>query len=329
MTSQFAGGIILPYIRRETMQKYVTNALANYNFVYSGNYGYGRIDGYEVNVFNNPMDTGPIFAFSTFLPQSKKNDFVLKLNQRKLRLVQAEGFDFGVMVKVSALWSYKEFSTKIPEMLTAVLEILQELDAPRSNICPQSGEVLAEDNCKIITLPNSNYKICLTSNAIETVNSGIEKSNEDFQNAPNNYLKGFIGIAIGAIAGIAVAFIAGLMGYITSFAPLVSIFLGVFLYKKFGGKQNYMMIVMSLGTTLVAIVGYLLALYVIVANQAVAEINLSMSGFEALRFCLENSDEFKQAFVSEITTNAIFFLIAGGVSVGNLLKMVRRPQNIQ
>ena len=90
-----------------------------------------------------------------------------------------------------------------------------------------------------------------------------------------------------------------------------------------------MMIVMSLGTTLVAIVGYLLALYIIVANQAVAEINLSMSGFEALRFCLENSDEFKQAFVSEITTNAIFFLIAGGVSVGNLLKMVRRPQNIQ
>ncbi|MBQ4272692.1 MAG: hypothetical protein IJB95_03475, partial [Clostridia bacterium] len=80
---------------------------------------------------------------------------------------------------------------------------------------------------------------------------------------------------------------------------------------------------------LVAIVGYLLALYIIVANQAVAEINLSMSGFEALRFCLENSDEFKQAFVSEITTNAIFFLIAGGVSVGNLLKMVRRPQNIQ
>ena len=311
------------------MQKCITNALANYNFVYSGNNGYGRIDGYEVNVFNNPMDTGPIFAFSTFLPQSKKNDFVLKLNQRKLRLVQAEGFDFGVMVKVSALWSYKEFSTKIPEMLTAVLEILQELEAPKADVCPQSGEPLDAENCKLATMPNTNFKFYLSQNAIETVNSGIEKSNEDFQNAPNNYLKGFIGIAIGAIAGIAVAFIAGLMGYITSFAPLVSIFLGVFLYKKFGGKQNHVMIIMSLGTTLVAIVGYLLALYIIVANQVVAELNLALSGFDALKFCMENSDEFKQAFVSEITTNAIFFLVAGGMSVGNLIRMVRRPQNLQ
>ena len=328
MTSQFAGGIILPYIRRETMQKYVTNALANYNFVYSGNYGYGRIDGYEVNVYNNPVDTGPIFLFSTYLSQMQKNEFIVAINQLKISLVQADAFDFGVMVKIGAMTG-RQFEKKIPNVIEQILRILQELEAPKANVCPQSGEVLAEDNCKIITLPNSNYKICLTSNAIETVNSGIEKSNEDFQNAPNNYLKGFIGIAIGAIAGVAVAFIAGLMGYITSFAPLVSIFLGVFLYKKFGGKQNYMMIVMSLGTTLVAIVGYLLALYIIVANQAVAEINLSMSGFEALRFCLENSDEFKQAFVSEITTNAIFFLVAGGVSVGNLLKMVRRPQNIQ
>ena len=310
------------------MQKYVTNALANYNFVYSGNNGYGRIDGYEVNVFNNPMDTGPIFAFSTFLPQSKKNDFITSVNSLKISLVQADAFEFGVMVKIGAMTG-KQFQKKFPNVIEQILRILQELEAPKADVCPQSGEILDAENCKLATMPNTNFKFYLSQNAIETVNSGIEKSNEDFQNAPNNYLKGFIGIAIGAIAGIVVAFVAGLMGYITSFAPLVSIFLGVFLYKKFGGKQNHVMIIMSLGTTLVAIAGYLLALYIIVANQAVAEINLSMSGFEALKFCLENSDEFKEAFVSEITTNAIFFLIAGGASIANLLKMIRRPKNLQ
>lgn len=310
------------------MQKCITNALANYNFVYSGNNGYGRIDGYEVNVFNNPMDTGPIFAFSTFLPQSKKNDFITSVNSLKISLVQADAFEFGVMVKIGAMTG-KQFEKKFPNVIEQILRILQELEAPKADVCPQSGETLDQENCKLATMPNTNFKFYLSQNAIETVNSGIEKSNEDFQNAPNNYLKGFIGIAIGAIAGIAVAFIAGLMGYITSFAPLVSIFLGVFLYKKFGGKQNHMMIIMSLGTTLVAIVGYLLALYIIVANQAVAEINLALSGFDALKFCLENSDEFKQAFVSEITTNAIFFLVAGGVSIGNLIRMIRRPQNLQ
>ena len=302
--------------------------MANYNFVYSGNNGYGRIDGYEVNVFNNPMDTGPIFAFSTFLPQSKKNDFITSVNSLKISLVQADAFEFGVMVKIGAMTG-KQFQKKFPNVIEQILRILQELEAPKADVCPQSGEILDAENCKLATMPNTNFKFYLSQNAIETVNSGIEKSNEDFQNAPNNYLKGFIGIAIGAIAGIVVAFVAGLLGYITSFAPLVSIFLGVFLYKKFGGKQNHMMIIMSLGTTLVAIVGYLLALYIIVASQAVAEINLSMSGFEALKFCLENSDEFKQAFVSEITTNAIFFLVAGGVSIGNLIRMIRRPQNLQ
>ena len=310
------------------MQKCITNALANYNFVYSGNNGYGRIDGYEVNVFNNPMDTGPIFAFSTFLPQSKKNDFITSVNSLKISLVQADAFEFGVMVKIGAMTG-KQFEKKFPNVIEQILRILQELEAPKADVCPQSGEILDAENCKLATMPNTNFKFYLSQNAIETVNSGIEKSNEDFQNAPNNYLKGFIGIAIGAIAGIVVAFVAGLMGYITSFAPLVSIFLGVFLYKKFGGKQNHMMIIMSLGTTLVAIVGYLLALYIIVANQAVAEINLALSGFDALKFCLENSDEFKQAFVSEITTNAIFFLIAGGASIANLLKMIRRPKNLQ
>ncbi len=310
------------------MQKCITNALANYNFVYSGNNGYGRIDGYEVNVFNNPMDTGPIFAFSTFLPQSKKNDFITSVNSLKISLVQADAFEFGVMVKIGAMTG-KQFEKKFPNVIEQILRILQELEAPKADVCPQSGETLDAENCKLATMPNTNFKFYLSQNAIETVNSGIEKSNEDFQNAPNNYLKGFIGIAIGAIAGIVVAFVAGLMGYITSFAPLVSIFLGVFLYKKFGGKQNHMMIIMSLGTTLVAIVGYLLALYIIVANQAVAEINLALSGFDALKFCLENAPEFKEAFVSEITTNAIFFLIAGGASIANLLKMIRRPKNLQ
>ena len=310
------------------MQKCITNALANYNFVYSGNNGYGRIDGYEVNVFNNPMDTGPIFAFSTFLPQSKKNDFITSVNSLKISLVQADAFEFGVMVKIGAMTG-KQFEKKFPNVIEQILRILQELEAPKADVCPQSGEILDAENCKLATMPNTNFKFYLSQNAIETVNSGIEKSNEDFQNAPNNYLKGFIGIAIGAIAGIVVAFVAGLMGYVTSFAPLVSIFLGVFLYKKFGGKQNHMMIIMSLGTTLVAIVGYLLALYIIVANQAVAEINLALSGFDALKFCLENAPEFKEAFVSEITTNAIFFLIAGGASIANLLKMIRRPKNLQ
>ena len=311
------------------MNKHIVEALSSYNFTIDKQNAYGNIDGYEVNVVDNPLNTGPVFVFSTFLSQSKKNDFVIKLNQLKLRLVQAEAFDFGVMVKVSALWSYKEFLKKIPEMLTAVLGILQELEAPKSDICPQSGEPIDQLDCRLTTMPNTNVKIRLSNNAVSVVNSTIDKTNEDFEKAPNNYLKGFLGIAIGAIAGIAVAFVAGLLGYITSIAPIVSIFLGVFLYQKFGGKPNHVMIIMSLTTTLVSMVGFILFLYITVANEAVAEINLALSGFDALKFCLENSKDFKSAFVSEVVTNAVFFLIAAGASIFRLIKMVQRPKNIQ
>ena len=311
------------------MNKHIVAALANYNFTIDKQNAYGNLDGYEVNVIDNPLNTGPVFVFSTFLPQSKKNDFVLKLNQRKLRLVQAEGFDFGVMVKVSALWSYKEFLTKIPEMLTAVLEILQELEAPKCDICPQSGEPIDPLNCRLTTMPNTKVRVRMSTDAISVVNSTIDKTNEDFEQAPNNYLKGFLGIAIGAIAGIAVAFVAGLLGYITSFAPIVSIFLGVFLYQKFGGKPNHVMIIMSLVTTLVSTVGFTLFLYITIANEAVAEINLALSGMDALKFCLENSADFKSAFVSEVAITALFYLIASGVSIFRLIKMIQRPKNIQ
>ena len=70
------------------MNKHIVEALSSYNFTIDKQNAYGNIDGYEVNVVDNPLNTGPVFVFSTFLSQSKKNDFVIKLNQLKLRLVR-------------------------------------------------------------------------------------------------------------------------------------------------------------------------------------------------------------------------------------------------
>ena len=60
------------------MNKHIVNSLKEYNFTYDKNYGYGFINGYEVNVFYNATAVGPVITFSTFLSQSKKNDFIFK-----------------------------------------------------------------------------------------------------------------------------------------------------------------------------------------------------------------------------------------------------------
>lgn len=310
------------------MNKHIITSLAKYDFNYEKNYGYGHIDGYEVNVFNNPMGQGPIFVVSTYLSQSKKNDFIVKMNAHKYSLVQVTAFDFGVMIMIGAMTA-KSFEKKFPDVMSSILSDLESLEAPKSDICPQSGEAIDEADCRLITLPNTKIRIRLSNKAITTVNSNIEKINEDYKKAPNNYLKGFGGIMIGAIAGVTVTIIMSLLGFITSIAPLVSILFGIFLYKKFGGKPNHVMIIMSFVTTLVMILGAIVLMYISAANVAVQEAGLELRGLDSLSYCLNNLPEFKKSFYLDLALSGLFILLAEGLSIYRLIRMIQRPKNIQ
>lgn len=310
------------------MNKHVVNALKQYEFTYDRNIGYGCINGYEVNVLANLVAWGPIFFFSTFLSQSKKNDFVIKLNAKKIPLVRTEAFDFGVVVMIGVMTA-GSIEKKCGKVIPVILEILELLEAPKKDICPQSGEGIDEQNSKVTILPENKVKIRLSNNAILAVNSTIEKNNEDFQEAPNNYFRGFGGIFIGALTGLALTVIFALLGYITALAPLVSIIFGVYLYSKFGGKQNYVMIIMSFVTTLVVILGAITLMYIVAANKAVIKVGLDYRGFEALTYCLKAVPEFQRLFYLDLSLNAFFILLAEGFSIYRLIKMIQRPKGLK
>lgn len=213
------------------MNKHIINSLSNYQFEFKGNNGYGFINDYEVNVYNNPLSLGPIFFFSTFLPQTKKNEFIVKLNAKSLKMVQANSFEFGVAVMIGAATG-GTYEKKANEVIDTIINILEEIEAPKSNICPQSGIELTEDDSKLVSLAGYHIQIKLSNEAIQTVNSSIAKENENFENMPNNYLRGFCGILIGAIAGAALTIILSLIGLISAFSAFISIFLGVFYIKN-------------------------------------------------------------------------------------------------
>ena len=310
------------------MNKHIINSLAEYDFKYEKNYGYGHINGYEVNVFNNFSMPGPFFLFSTYLPQRKKNDFIVQMNDKKFSLVQVNFFDYGVMVMIGAVTA-KGFEKKFKEVLPVILNILETLEAPKADICPQSGDPIDETDCKMISLPNTQTKIRLSSKAVAVVNSNIEKSNQDFKNAPNNYLKGFGGIIIGAFAGLVVSVIMSLTGFITALSAWASIFVGTTLYKKFGGKPNWVMIVMSFVTTLIFILGGMVLMYALAAQGAALEVGLEMEPFEALKYLIDNSTEFEDMFNLDIALTALFIGIAEACSIGQLVRSVRRPKAVQ
>lgn len=309
------------------MNKHIVNALSNYGFSFEKNTGYGFINDYEVNVVNAMGAVGPVFLFSTYLSQAKKNEFIMKMNERKIKLVQSQAFDFGVSVMIGAMTA-GGFEKKCAEVLPVILEILESIEAPKKDICPQSGEAIDELDSKTTTIPGSNLKIRLSNKAIETVNSSIEKSNEDFKNAPNNYLKGLFGIILGAIVGAAMTVGFALAGYVTALSSMVSVVLGTALYAKFGGKQNWVMVLMSLITTIVIIMGTLLIMYVVVCGQAAAENYLDINGFEALKFCIEASEEFSRLFFMDLALNAFFIILGEAFSISRLKKLVSRPKSL-
>ena len=305
------------------MNKKIVEALNNYNFSFEKNQGYGYIEGYEVNIVNNPTQYGPIFYFSTFLSQSKKTDFICKFNSLKISLCQAGSFDFGVCVMVGALTA-GGFGKKLNEVLPKILEILQELEAPKGNICPQTNEELIEENYQNVLLGSNVIKIKMSSKGIEAVLSYNEKSKEDYKAAPNNYLKGFLGILIGAIAGGAVTVILELIGFISWLSPFVSIFLGTFLYRKFGGKPTLVMLLMSFLTTLIVILGTLFVLYLVVCTKACNDASFAVEGIEAIKFCIDNVEGVKSAIISDFVVNIVIIVLYELFSIPAVLKQVRR-----
>lgn len=307
------------------MNKHIMNVLSKYNFTYEKNYGYGYIDGFEVNVLDIVGDTGPMFLFSTFLNQTQKNEFVLRVNNLKIRMVNANYFEYGVMVKIGAM-TYKSFEPKFEETMPKVINILNELGAPKADICPQSGVSLETVENRVVNIDG--FKIKLASSAIESINSSITKANEEHELAPNNYLKGLLGIVIGGIAGVVLTIILWYLGFVTTFAPLLSIFLGMFLYKKFGGKKNWVMIAMSFIITLGFILCAFVFVYALTAQIAAAESGYTYTLFGALKYALNNSEEFSRIFYTDLALNGFFVLLAEGFSIYKLIQEIKRPKQI-
>ena len=183
------------------MNKHVINALSSYEFTYEKYTAYGQIDGYEVNVLARPLDIGPVLVFSTYMPLEKKNAFISRIKSKRISMVSASTLEFGVVVTIGVMTS-GGIEKKFKEVLPVILNLLNEFEAPKKDVCPLSGIEMDDLNSKLAPIPELSIKVRLTNDAIANVNNQIEKINEVYEEAPNNYLKGMGGIFIGALVGV-------------------------------------------------------------------------------------------------------------------------------
>jgi len=307
------------------MNKKIMEVFNEYGFTYDGNYGHGFINEYEVNLFNLDTNLGPILMISTYLSQVNKSLFNSKINALKIKMLSTIDYPYGVAVMIGAVTA-GAFLKNAKGELDQIFEVLESLEAPKKDICPVSGEELTFDNSREVN--DKGLIVRITNDAIEAINNNIEEENKEFEQADNNYLKGFLGVVIGGVAGVVAAYIFSLLGLISSLSSCLSIWLGTLLYKKFGGKPNIVMVIMSFAVTILFMIGYTIFNYNGIALTLIEGLELHVTDGQAFNYCMNNFEEFSSAFESDLISTIIFSLIGTFVFSFNVIKSIKRPTKL-
>ena len=143
-----------------------------------------------------------------------------------------------------------------------------------------------------------------------------------------NGKSGFLGALVGGVAGFAVAFILYLCGVISAISAFVAVVLGAFLYKKFGGKENKMMILIVSVTSLAFMILAVFSVYLCAAGAAAKEAGLVMNAFEAFKTCM-GVEEFSSAFTQDLIMTIVFSILSIVYEVVMLLRKVKRPNKFE
>lgn len=305
------------------MNKKINEYFASKGFTIGSNSFYGTVDGYEVNV--TFTQTYVLVHISLYGEDENKKNLAVGLKATNKRINNIMPTILGVNICITN-FTYKLLLTDLDNVFSILGKLATENNLLGVGYCPFCGEPLTEENTK--TIDTHFGKITLEEKCIQSINTAIEQENKDFANRPNNYLKGFFGAVIGALAGVILYVILFLIGVISAFSSLLAIILGVYLYKLFGGKPNYVMIGMTTGVSLVSILLTFLVLYIVAATGLCVEANINFTGIDALKYCLENSAEFKAGFIQDIITNIVFLALGTGYALYSTSKSIKRINSI-
>ncbi len=289
----------------------------------SGEKAYGSVNGYDVN-------------FSSVMPYADLNDgqggvklhiafYATEENRRVIeneikilstKFVHYSFNKFGVMFKITD-WTAGKIANKLEEIVNKVSEILTGNNALGSGYCPICGTNLSEN---VERRNVDGMTVALDDDCVSKLNELIERENREFEAAPNNYLKGFLGAIIGGLCGVVVAVILAVVGFISAISSFVAFFLGVLLYRKFGGKPNKIMIVIVTATTFVCMIGSIVGIYLYIAGASGAEYGYGT--IEAFKVLMADK-EFSASFYTDLALTVLFCI------AGCIFEIIKTARNIK
>lgn len=315
------------------MHKAIMAALQEYPFEYQLRTAYGFIDGYEVNYFVEAYYTNNIHCqFSFYTTLEKKRVVLNRLYHLNIKNVEYQENIYGIIYIIKSMTGL--FNRKTTDIITIInstmVEALREEKAFDMNYSPISGMEMDQYNSKEVFLPITNFKVRLLNEEVAELNHTIDEANKNFDESPNHYGRGLFGVLLGTLVGLVLMFIFTLVfGMISAWAPIVAIFLGSFLYKKFGGKPDKVMIIMLIVVNLIAMMGFMFILYLLSSSLYASAAGYNPTSYiDALKYCCSFIEGFQQSFIRDMLITFIFCVVGFAANIYGLIKSVKRVQKI-
>ena len=282
---------------------------------------YGALFGYETNVLLNNLVLVNVSMFRTSEIQNAiQND----LQQIKTNFINWQWNKYGLTISLSG-WTSGTIAKNLEAQLKSMYEIFAKNGALGVGYCPVCGKELDLENTKKCTIDG--YTISIDNDCVEQINIVLAQENKEFEAAPNNYLRGFFGALVGGVAGAVVAIILYLIGFISAISAFVAFFVGILLYKKFGGKPNKMMLVIVTATIFVCMILSVLAIYIVGSGIVAASEGYNISAIEAFKILMQD-EQVAREFWADMAMTVIFTIVGCVFEIINNARKIKRQKNI-
>ena len=283
------------------MNKYYTAFLQDYNLTYDAKEKmfYGNMNGFQVSGTVSTFSSVNLLSFHVYVPEERTGE----VGQFLFGIQKSYGVrDFNV-VGDGIVLTVANSPKKYRSCAEAVANYLTVIETKGG--CPFCGEDVIEES-RLVGSACGIYRAherCFDEYAQKvSAEEATEKA------APNkNLLKAIGGMALGALAGCVVWIIFSALGLISYWAPLISAFLGAYLWDRFGGKNDKFKIILLWVVTLVLLTLTIFLTYYVMLSNVAAEAGYTMA--EAWPIWME-SEEFTSALIQDIVISYVFILVA-------------------
>lgn len=284
------------------MNKKLENFCKEFGYDVNGQVGYGIVNGYEVNIYLEQDYSYPVRVhISTFITDEQKSRVKAELDAKNIKRLNVSFDRYGLVLGLNDTTMGK-LMTRLNDIIKGAIETLKNAEALDFEYCPVCAMKFDETNKKCCVI--NGVRITLDNECISEINQEIESRNKEFDSQPNNISKGLGGALIGALVGAIITFILFLLGYVATISGIVAVWLGCFLYKKFGGKANAYMYAIVSGVTLVFLLGTCLLMYIQVSSVLIE----NKTGIEAFKEAMLQN-EFKAEFIKNMFMIFVFTAI--------------------